>query len=185
MGNPITAYLAQYWGEILAVIIGGAILSVVGWLVKQALKARIVITPTSDKTSDVKDDSLTFGWYVENTGPSKCYELAVGIRIQDAQYEALPIQSAEFAKDNKFLICFECKKRTPAPVFRLQVGKTTFVQVSELDYEPELRLEWEKKYKISLVYNHEDSLNHTQNYILDMGLASKPLLKLTETSTKG
>ncbi len=43
MSDPISSYFAQYWGEILAVIIGGAILSVVAWMLDRTQLPHLTI----------------------------------------------------------------------------------------------------------------------------------------------
>lgn len=110
MADPITAYLSQYWGEILAVVIGSAILSAVAWALNQYQRRRnqpvIVVMPKLTK----EKDTLTGTLIVANRGKDVLLDLSGHIIAQSPKLERLgtiepnfPPVEAGFAAEVKWV----------------------------------------------------------------------------------
>jgi len=67
LADPITAYFAQYWGEIVAVVIGGIILLALNWTIQQIQKPKIEIS-FEEASSLFLGRWFVYYWYFKNSG---------------------------------------------------------------------------------------------------------------------
>ncbi len=188
--NPdlFSQFVTWFWTNLPTIadliIVVTAILGSIAFLLRQfILKPQIRLTPNATPVRGISP--VSFWWGVKNHGHSKCYELALGVRVSEADYSQLVVSRISLAHGHNVTIGFAYQGGTNPPQFRFTAGGHPFVEGREVIVrdEPSLILQWNRLYSIEIEYNYTDSDTYSKTYQLEIGAAAKPILKLQEIAT--